>query len=690
MNTWRPDGRETTVEVPPSILPDDPSHRRADDRLGSWKAISAYLKRDVSTVQRWEKHEGMPVHRHLHEKRGSVYAYQAELDAWWASRASRLFDQHPSGGVRDAAIQAAMQWLRARRSRTAVAATILIGAGAVAAWLAVSTGRGDGNPLADAEFSTLTEFDGIEQAATISPDGRFAAFLSDRDGAWDVWITQIGTGEFRNLTLGRVGSLLNQEVRSLGFSPDGALVTLWVKSEDPRPAGAINVWAIPALGGQMRHYLPGAAELDWASDGTRIVYHPPAPGDPILLAGSPREAGRQIYVSPPGIHNHYPVWSPDDAYIYFVRGVPPDKMDIWRIAADGFNPQRMTFHDSRVSHPVFLDRRTLLYLATAQDGSGPWVHAMYLGQRGSRRLALGVDRYTSLDATVDGRRIVATVARPRSSLWRASLTQGVIDATTAQRMAIPTAGARSPRFGPGFVLFVAAKGQEDVLWKLADSGAVELWSVPQARIVGGPAISPDGRRVALTVERGERSVLMVMTSEGMDTRVLAEPLDVSGSPAWSPDGRTIAVAALRNGLPRLVSVPLDGDPTVSIVEDYSTDPSWSPDGRFLIFSGAEVGPSFKVKAVTAHGQPFKLPDIRLSRGARRIGVLSSPAGLIVLRGEMGRGDLWRIDLGSGEERRLTDIGRDFAIRDFDVSPDASEVVFERRSDNSDVVLIDRR
>jgi TolB-like protein/tetratricopeptide (TPR) repeat protein len=54
--------------------------------LDSWKAIAAYLKRDVTTVQRWEKREGMPVHRHLHDRMGSVYAFSSELDAWVRSR----------------------------------------------------------------------------------------------------------------------------------------------------------------------------------------------------------------------------------------------------------------------------------------------------------------------------------------------------------------------------------------------------------------------------------------------------------------------------------------------------------------------------------------------------------------------------------------------------------------------------
>jgi pentatricopeptide repeat protein len=55
-------------------------------RLDSWKEIAAWLNRDVTTAQRWEKREGMPVHRHAHQKRGSVYALTSELDSWLASR----------------------------------------------------------------------------------------------------------------------------------------------------------------------------------------------------------------------------------------------------------------------------------------------------------------------------------------------------------------------------------------------------------------------------------------------------------------------------------------------------------------------------------------------------------------------------------------------------------------------------
>ncbi|HEY4969066.1 MAG TPA: hypothetical protein VII35_04115, partial [Steroidobacteraceae bacterium] len=75
-----------------------------EDRLDSWKKIASYLKRDVSTVQRWERREAMPVHRHLHDKLGSVFAFRSELDAWWGSRRRRLAQEAADESERPAHI----------------------------------------------------------------------------------------------------------------------------------------------------------------------------------------------------------------------------------------------------------------------------------------------------------------------------------------------------------------------------------------------------------------------------------------------------------------------------------------------------------------------------------------------------------------------------------------------------------
>lgn len=79
-------------------LPTDPPAGEGA-RLDGWKEIAAHLNRHVATVRRWEKTEALPVHRHLHDKLGSVYAFRGELDVWWRSRRARLEAENTAGGT---------------------------------------------------------------------------------------------------------------------------------------------------------------------------------------------------------------------------------------------------------------------------------------------------------------------------------------------------------------------------------------------------------------------------------------------------------------------------------------------------------------------------------------------------------------------------------------------------------------
>jgi len=231
-------------------------------RLESWKEIAAYLNRDVTTVQRWEKREGMPVHRHLHDKRGSVYALAAELDAWACSR--RLEPTRESTTGEDGSAARQPHTLRSTSSHKwrfflAIAAAAAILAVGATLWLQ----RRDyfwRSPITDARFQTLTNFDGVAQAAAISRDGQFVAFLSDRDGQMDVWVTQVGSGQFHNLTRGSAPELVNPYVRTVDFSPDGSLVTFWVREQGDSGGRNIDIWAVPTLGGEAKPYLEDAAE----------------------------------------------------------------------------------------------------------------------------------------------------------------------------------------------------------------------------------------------------------------------------------------------------------------------------------------------------------------------------------------------------------------------------------------------
>ncbi len=670
-----------------------PPARPAEDRLDSWKEIAAYLGRDVTTVQRWEKREGMPVHRHVHDKMGSVYASRVELDAW-ARRRTALAPESDVVPL----VESVPPEIAVSRSRTKwtfvfllalMGAALVIGAGL---WL-----RGKEyfwrNPIADARFQTITDVDAVAQAAAVSRDGQLVAFQSDRDGQMDVWLTQVGSGQFHNLTRGGAPELVNPSVRTLGFSPDGSLVTFWVRKKNDTSSADIGIWAVPTLGGEPKPYLEGVAEYDWSHDGARLTYHTPGPGDPLFVSnGERRPEDQPIFRAPDGLHSHFPLWAPDAGFIYFVQGVLPDKLDIWRIRPSGGTPERITSHNSRVTHPVLLDNRTLMYLASDPDGSGPWLYSMDVERRIAHRLTSGVDRYTSLAVSADGRRLAVTVASPKRTLWRMRIADSNREAPAATQIPLTTGTGFSPRLGGNYLLYVSATGTSESIWKLVNGTGTELWTGVGAQIFGGPAVSPDGRNIAFSVRQRGQALLYVMQADGTNARIVSDSLNLQGAPAWEPDGQAITSAVDDHAVPHLFRVPVNGGAAAPFVKEYSVDPAWTPDGRFVVYSGPDIGTTFSVKAATAdsaaQATPHPMPALTLTRGARHLTFLNGGRALVFLRGEIQHKDLWQIDLETGTERQLTHLAPDFHIRDFDISPDGGEVVFEREQERSDVVLMD--
>ncbi|MFZ0663057.1 MAG: helix-turn-helix domain-containing protein [Acidobacteriaceae bacterium] len=681
------------------LSPDAPlSERVPEGRLDSWKEIAAYLNRDVTTVQRWEKREGMPVHRHQHDRIGSVYVSRTELDAWLRGRNLRSAQENGNHAPPPSAPDPSALLPHPARSTIftgwRLALLLLVAAGAVLAigaslWLE-KTEYFWRSPIANARFQTVTDFGGVDQAAAVSRDGHFIAFLSDRDGPMDVWVTQVGSGQFHNLTHGSVPELVNPSIRTLGFSPDGSLVTFWVRGQNGPNGGDISVWAVPTLGGEPELYLEGVAEYNWSPDGSRLAYHTPGSGDPLFVTdgGLRRRDQKPIFTAPVGVHAHFPMWGPGGSFLYFVLGSLPDKLDIWRIPSTGGTPERITQQNTRVIYPVPLGQHTLIYLASDPDGSGPWLYSVDTERRIPHRLTSGLDRYTSLAASADGRHLVATVASPKTTFWRMRLGDSPGKASAATPIPLTTGAGFSPRLGPDCLLYISANDKGESIWKFSNGTSTELWSGKGARVIGGPAIAPDGRSFAFSVSQHGQTLLYVMQADGTNTRIVTDSLNLQGSPAWSPDGQSITSAAVDHGVPHLYRIPIDGRSPALLVPEYSVDPVWTPDGRFAVYSGPDIGTTFPVKAVTAQGASHPLPALTLTRGARRLVFLPGGHALVVLRGEIQHKDLWRIDLETGAERQLTNLPSEFDVRDFDISADGQEVVLERVQERSDVVLLE--
>ena len=74
------------------------------DRLDSWKQIAVYLGREVRTVQRWEKREGLPVHRQIHVRGSTVWAFKPDLDVWFENRCQVVSKPAPQSQPSDQAV----------------------------------------------------------------------------------------------------------------------------------------------------------------------------------------------------------------------------------------------------------------------------------------------------------------------------------------------------------------------------------------------------------------------------------------------------------------------------------------------------------------------------------------------------------------------------------------------------------
>jgi serine/threonine protein kinase/Tol biopolymer transport system component len=578
-------------------------------------------------------------------------------------------------------------------------ASLLAWAGMAALIFGLSLWRGPaptpevGNPLADATFTLLTNWPGAEEGAEISPDGQFVAFLSDHDGEFDIWLNQIGTGRSTNLTrefpaLAASGVI----VRKLGFSGDGT--EIWFNPEARRP-----LLLLPLTGGKPRAFLgEGANTPAWSPEGSRLVYFtkPPDGADPLYLADRTGADPRQILSPQANLHGNNPVWSADGEWIYFVMGTDPqDEVDVnvWRLRAAGGPPERLTDLHAAASFLAPIDPRTLLYIARAEDGTGPWLWALDVDARSTRRVSSGLDRFTSVASSRDGRRLVATVANPTASLWQVALSDPTSSELEAEpySLPLPTGRARSPRFGGTSLFFLSSRGAGDGLWRVDGGQASLVWRDVDAALSEPPAVSRDGRFVAVVVRRDGKRHLMTMSADGGSPRTLAPAIDVHGAAGqgtvdWSPDGRWIVTGGEDAQGPALFKIPVDGGAPIRLVEGKWGNPIWSPDGSRIVYAGRSLVGVVALHAVRPDGVAADLPAVRARPGGYRF--TADGTGLVYLPGIHAQ-NFWRLDLATETSAQITNLASYGSLSTFDITPDGRHIVFDRSHENSNVVLIER-
>jgi len=232
----------------------------AGERLDSWKEISAYLKRDPRTLQRWEKKEGLPVHRHVHESQTSIYAFTSELDAWLASRTV----SNGNGSDAEAKLRPGIGgrlWI-ALAVLAAVSGAIVFG---------VIRQRSHSAQPATRAFRQVWVADEVDYWNAVSPDGRYASFTDLQTG--DLGVRDLLLGQNRHVT--NKGKTMQESPAwawNAAFSPDGKSIAYWWWNDDRS-----NEVRVIGLDGQGQRTLLKDPErnsyglMDWSADGKFIA-----------------------------------------------------------------------------------------------------------------------------------------------------------------------------------------------------------------------------------------------------------------------------------------------------------------------------------------------------------------------------------------------------------------------------------
>ena len=611
-------------------------------RLDSWKEIAAYLKRDIRTVQRWEKQEGLPVRRHVHDERSTAYAYSSDIDAWLTSRdrVEVLEAQEPTERV-------ARPFFRRRTgvlwTAAAVALTTL-----VIGWsyLRPTPGTGRASTLSIV-FAPLQQFREWGPDLALSPDGSTLVYTAKQgDGPWRIFVRRLDELSGRPLAGGESGAMpfFSPDGQWLGFHSHGKLMRVPIEGGAPVSIGGNAFQGV----------------VDWSADGD-LVFADITPSGSYGLFRVPAIGGSPHLISTLS-------GTPDETYWLTPQWLPASRAILSTIVSStptGLHHQLVVVSATTGErHLVIDDAKHGLYVG---DG-------ILLFQRQSAVFGIrfDTDSWQVSGPTVPVLSGVYERARGRS--WAAS------------------AGA--------LIYWPDLQSERRLAW-VDRTGKAELLDAP-ARLYHGPRLSPDGLSIAVVIGRGETgdvwrydiptAALAQLTSDNRNNSVI-----------WTPDGSWLTLSSARGVANDIYRLRADGRGAVEPLLETTRSKwptSWTPDGRTLVFTQLDSATLHDVWRTSGDGSA---PQPVLGGERDEIDGRVSPDGrwLAYVSAESGRKEVYVASLSASRERWLVSTnggsspvwsrsGRELFYRSGDrlisvpstvtgtFSPGMAELVFEQR------------
>jgi serine/threonine protein kinase len=516
---------------------------------------------------------------------------------------------------------------------------------------------------------------------SISPDGRYVAYIQQNGAEQSLWVRQTATTANSLL----VGPEAGVELLGTTITPDGNYVDYIRSTRDVR-----ELWRVPLLGGPPKRILQRILTAPgWSPDGQRFAYVGRTADNRVgLIVADAEGNGQRTYerrtgdgfvnVMAIGIPDVRPAWSLDGSMI----AVPGSSR---RPDGTGANAGIVIVHRANGSEQVlelgssmgsttlptgvaWINLRALVLTRAAQSGAPFQLWSVTFPEGQISRLTNDLSSYAGLSLTADRASLATARIDRRVSIWvgdaagrtgteilppapATALTNTI--AWTGDDLLFATSApggrsiARLPTQGGtpneivanaafpaatsdgAFIVFVVAEsGERAGLWRADSSGGRPVQLARKAAF--WPVVLPNNRDVLFLSAAGAtvQSPWIVPLDGGPVVQVADIP--ASGVTAASPDGKRIAFASVENGSPIALVCDL---PSCTSRQAFPGAPSngtvrWLPDGRGIAYLDAADRANIRVqlfdaspsRLLTAFTDRRRITDFAWSSDGKRLAI----------------------------------------------------------------------
>ncbi len=541
------------------------------------------------------------------------------------------------------------------------------------------------------ESTSRVTFDGDVRLATISPDGRYLAYVSGNPDNEILRTREVASGSESPLPTSI------HDCIGLTFSPDSK--SLYYVLKDPKDVvGRLYSFRVPqSIPSLILEDIDGP--ITFSPDGQQFAYlrrseGKGTSGESIVIAqaNNSRNGRAIVNITDTEVKDQL-AWSPRGdsiaAIVFAERLNKSTQPAVSVFTPDGRLKRQFSNPDLRsLKFPVWLDQGSLLAFSGLSQGSKQLRLEQLLVSNGQfHQVPSDILGFDSISATADSRTLAAVRLDLRSSIW-------IADATNpdgAHRVLPATEGIDA--------LSWSARG--DLIFPSARSGNVNLWRVDDHDVVRAV---PGGKQCVEDQPSGVPGQAFVVYSSncaagGDDFNLWSADLQsgrrtqlTSGSnydyqPDVSPDGKWIVYTSWPSSIPSVWKIPVSGGAPVRVSQQQARYPVVSPDGQQIACQIREPDGLWRVAILSFQdGRVRKeFPGLPIS-GPVRWSPDGSALDYIDSRSKVP--DIWRQSLAGGPPRQLTHVPEDGIIY-FAWSGNGSKLAYIRGRAESDVVLFHR-